>query len=229
MGCGGFDHIISIQRRRVTRLNSRQARPVATSPVREGKAVGRTYRFVSGMALASSARALLISTGKWNRFWEVNLVRPDPGFLFHLLPDRRRLREKRGEDSGAAARSLGDGVFALSQLPRKALRDAAFFTEALASESFSIGTFCVNRAWLHPFPDVLPGGLAGEVLAWYKAVSDSHRACVWQLRETYGSLVRGHSGIFPNWERDVDGLAALSKVAIQMHLEAIRYIVGFDT
>jgi len=59
----------------------------------------------------------------------------------------------------------------LSQLTQKALRDAAFFTEALAQRKFSIGTFCVNRAWLHPFSGLLPGGLAGEVLAWYKAVA----------------------------------------------------------
>jgi len=36
------------------------------------------------------------------------------------------------------------------------LRTRLFFTEALAERKFSIGTFCVNRAWLHPFPDAMP-------------------------------------------------------------------------
>ena len=64
-------------------------------------------------------------------------------------------------------------------LRRHRERDAAFFTEALAERNFSIGTFCVNRAWLHPFPDTIPDGLEGEVLRWYKSVSDSHRDAVW--------------------------------------------------
>ncbi len=109
--------------------------------------------------------------------------------------------------------------FRVVTTPPKALRDAAFFTEALAERKFSIGTFCVNRAWLHPFPDTLPGGLAGDLLSWYKSVSDSHRACVWKLRETYGSVVRDIQ-VFSELERDVDGLAALERLAAQMHLSA---------
>ena len=41
-------------------------------------------------------------------------------------------------------------------------------------------------------------------------MSDSHRACVWKLRETYGNVVRDIQ-VFSELERDVDGLAALKE------------------
>ena len=55
------------------------------------------------------------------------------------------------------------------------------------------------------------------MLRWYKSVSDSHRESVWQLREKFGSVVR-EIQVFSELERDVDGLAALERLALQMHL-----------
>ena len=214
----GFDHII------VDTAPSRHAFEILDKPAlfadfsssRKVKLVGRTYRFAAGLGLGFIGQSALDIYGRVESILGVNLVRQILDFYSIFYPIAEGYA-RRAEKTVALLRDPAVTEFRVVTTPQKALRDAAFFTEALAERKFSIGTFCVNRAWLHPFPDTLPGGLAGELLSWYKSVSDSHRASIWKLRETYGSLVRDIQ-VFSELERDVDGLAALERLAVQMHL-----------
>jgi anion-transporting ArsA/GET3 family ATPase len=178
--------------------------------------MGRTYKFAAGLGLNFIGRSALDIYGKVESILGVNLVREILDFYSIFYPIAEGYA-RRAEKTVALLRDPMVTEFRVVTTPQKALRDAAFFTEALAERRFSIGTICVNRAWLHPFPDRLPGGLAGDVLKWYKSVSDSHRASVWELREKYGSIVRDIQ-VFSELERDVDGLGALERLAVQMHL-----------
>jgi anion-transporting ArsA/GET3 family ATPase len=180
------------------------------------KIVGRTYRFAAGLGLGLIGKTALDVYSRAEAILGVNLVRQILDFYSIFYPIAEGYA-RRAEKTVAMLHDPAISEFRVVTTPQKALRDAAFFTEALAERQFSVGTFCVNRAWLHPFPDTLPGGLAGEVLNWYRSVSDSHREAVWKLREQYGSVVRDIQ-IFSELERDVDGLNALERLAVQMHL-----------
>jgi len=214
----GFDHII------VDTAPSRHAFEILDKPAlfadfsssRKVKLVGRTYRFAAGLGLGFIGKSALDIYGRVESILGVNLVREILDFYSIFYPIAEGYA-RRAEKTVALLHDPAVTEFRVVTTPQKALRDAAFFTQALAERNFSIGTFCVNRAWLHPFPDTVPEGLAGEVLNWYKSVSDSHRACVWKLRETYGKVVRDIQ-VFSELERDVDGLAALERLAVQMYL-----------
>jgi anion-transporting ArsA/GET3 family ATPase len=214
----GFDHIV------VDTAPSRHAFEILDKPAlfanfsssRKVKIVGRTYRFAAGLGLNFIGSKALDIYARAESILGVNLVREILDFYSIFYPIAEGYA-RRAEKTVALLRDPAVTEFRVVTTPQKALRDAAFFTEALAERNFSIGTFCVNRAWLHPFPDALPGGLEGEVLRWYKSVSDSHRESIWQLRERFGNVVRDIQ-VFSELERDVDGLAALERLAVQMHL-----------
>lgn len=215
----GFDHII------VDTAPSRHAFEILDKPAlfadfsssRKVKLVGRTYRFAAGLGLNFIGKSALDVYAKAESILGVNLVRQILDFYSLFYPIAEGYA-RRAEKTVELLRDPSVTEFRVVTTPQKALRDAAFFTEALSERKFAIGTFCVNRAWLHPFPDRLPEGLAGEVLSWYKSVSDSHRAAVWTLRESYGRVVRDIQ-VFSELERDVDGIAALESLAVQMHLD----------
>lgn len=214
----GFDHII------VDTAPSRHAFEILDKPAlfadfsssRKVKFVGRTYRFAAGLGLGFIGKAALDVYSRAESILGVNLVREILDFYSIFYPIAEGYA-RRAEKTVAMLHDPAITEFRVVTTPQKALRDAAFFSEALAERKFSVGTFCVNRAWLHPFPDTLPGGLAGELLAWYKSISDSHRDSVWKLREQYGSIVRDIQ-VFSELERDVDGLAALERLAVQIHI-----------
>jgi anion-transporting ArsA/GET3 family ATPase len=214
----GFDHIV------VDTAPSRHAFEILDKPAlfadfsssRKVKLVGRTYQFAAGLGLNFIGGKALDIYSRVESILGVNLVRQILDFYSIFYPIAEGYA-RRAERTVALLHDPAITEFRVVTTPQKALRDAAYFTEALGERNFSVGTFCVNRAWLHPFPDTLPGGLAGDVLAWYKSVSDSHRACVWKLREAYGHVVRDIQ-VFSELERDVDGLPALEKLAVQMHL-----------
>lgn len=214
----GFDHII------VDTAPSRHAFEILDKPAlfadfsssRKVKLVGRTYKFAAGLGLGLIGKMAFDIYSRAESILGVNLVRQILDFYSIFYPIAEGYA-RRAEKTVAMLHDPAVTEFRVVTTPQKALRDAAFFTEALGERKFSVGTFCVNRAWLHPFPDKMPEGLAGEVLRWYKSVSDSHREAVWKLREQYGSLVRDIQ-VFSELERDVDGLAALERLAVQMHV-----------
>jgi anion-transporting ArsA/GET3 family ATPase len=216
----GFDHII------VDTAPSRHAFEILDKPAlfadfsssRKVKLVGRTYRLASGLGLGMIGKSALDIYGRVESILGVNLVRQILDFYSIFYPIAEGYA-RRAERTVALLHEPSITEFRVVTTPQKALRDAAYFVDALNERQFSVGTFCVNRAWLHPYPDTPPEeGLAGEVIAWYKSVSDSHRACVWKLREQYGHRVRDIQ-VFSELDRDVDGLAALEKLAVQMHLK----------
>lgn len=214
----GFDHLI------VDTAPSRHAFEILDKPAlfadfsssRKVKLVGRTYKFAAGLGLGLIGKAALDVYSRAESILGVNLVRQILDFYSIFYPIAEGYA-RRAEKTVAMLHDPAITEFRVVTTPQKALRDAAFFTEALGARKFSVGTFCVNRAWLHPFPDRMPAGLAGEMLRWYKSVSDSHREAVWKLREQYGGVVR-EIQVFSELERDVDGLGALERLAVQMHV-----------
>jgi anion-transporting ArsA/GET3 family ATPase len=214
----GFDHMV------IDTAPSRHALEILDKPSlfadfsssRKVKLVGRTYRFAAGLGLTSIGRRAMDIYSKAEEILGVNLVRQILDFYSIFYPIAEGYA-RRAEKTVALLRNPAVTEFRVVTTPQKAIRDAAFFTEALAERNFSVGTFCVNRAWLHPFPDELPSGLAGEVLDWYRSVSDSHRDSIWKLRERFGKQVRDIQ-VFSELERDVDGIRALEALADQMYL-----------
>lgn len=214
----GFDTIIidTAPSRHAFEILDKPALFADFSSSRKVKLVGRTYRFAAGLGMNFIGSKALDIYAKAESILGVNLVREILDFYSIFYPIAEGYA-RRAEKTVAMLRDPSITEFRVVTTPQKALRDASFFTEALAERRFSIGTFCVNRAWLHSFPDKIPGGLEGEVLRWYKSVSDSHRDAIWQLREKFGNVVRDIQ-VFSELERDVDGLAALEQMAVQMHL-----------
>ena len=161
----GFDHII------VDTAPSRHAFEILDKPAlfadfsssRKVKLVGRTYQFAAGLGLGFIGKSALDIYGRVESILGVNLVRQILDFYSIFYPIAEGYA-RRAERTVALLHDPAVTEFRVVTTPQKALRDAAFFIEALAERNFSIGTFCVNRAWLHPFPDTPPGGLAGEVL-----------------------------------------------------------------
>src|ERR1019366_3323082 len=186
------------------------------SSSRKVKIVGRTYQFVSRLGLTSIGRSAIDIYAKAEEILGVNLVRQILDFYSIFYPIAEGY-SRRAERTVAMLRDPAITEFRVVTTPQKAMRDAAYFTEALGERHFPIGAFCVNRAWLHASPEPLPGGLAGDVLGWYKAVSESHRAAVWSLKEAYGNQVRDIQ-VFSELERDVDGIPALEILARQIHI-----------
>jgi anion-transporting ArsA/GET3 family ATPase len=216
----GFDHLVidTAPSRHAFEILDKPALFADFSSSRKVKLVGRTYRFVERLGLDTIGRNAIDIYSRAESILGVNLVRQILDFYSIFYPIAEGYA-RRAEKTVALLRDPAVTEFRVVTTPQKALRDAAFFTEALAERHYSIGALCVNRAWLHPLPDKMPGGLAGEVLEWYRSVSDTHREAVWQLREAYGKLVR-EIQVFAELERDIDGVAALERLAQQMHVDA---------
>ncbi len=214
----GFDHIIvdTAPSRHAFEILDKPALFADLSSSRKVKLVGRTYKFIAALGLQTIGRSAIDIYAKAEEILGVNLVRQVLDFYSIFYPIAEGY-SRRAERTVAMLRDPAITEFRVVTTPQKAMRDAAFFTEALGERHFPIGAICVNRAWLHASPEPLPGGLAGDVLGWYRAVSESHRAAVWSLKEAYGNQVRDIQ-VFSELERDVDGIPALEILARQIHL-----------
>lgn len=214
----GFEHIIidTAPSRHAFEILDKPALFADLSASRKVKLVGRTYKFVSALGLQGIGRSAIDIYAKAEEILGVNLVRQVLDFYSIFYPIAEGY-SRRAERTVAMLRDPAVTEFRVVTTPQKAMRDAAFFTTALRERNFPIGAICVNRAWLHAAPEPLPGGLAGDVLGWYSAVSESHRAAVWSLKEAYGGQIRDIQ-VFSELERDVDGIAALETLARQIHL-----------
>ncbi len=216
----GFDHIV------IDTAPSRHALEILDKPElfanisgsRRVQLVGRTYQLAAGLGLTAIGRGAVDIVGRVESILGVHLVRQILDFYSLFYPIAEGY-SKRAQKTVAMLRDPAVTEFRVVTTPQKALRDAAFFTDALNKRKFRIGAFCVNRAWLHPYPDTVPRGLAGEVLDWYKTVSDAHRKEIWKLKQGYAGQAR-EVQVFSELDQDVDGVRALEKLADQMHLQA---------
>ena len=216
----GFEHIVidTAPSRHALEILDKPELFATISSSRKVKFVGRTYQLAAGLGLTAIGKGAVDIAGRVESILGVNLVRQILDFYSLFYPIAEGY-SKRAQKTVAMLRDPAITEFRVVTMPQKALRDAAFFTEELTARRFKIGAFCVNRAWLHPFPDTVPRGLAGEVLEWYKSVSDSHREEIWKLKRAYADQAR-EIQVFSELDHDVDGVKALEKLADQMHLQA---------
>jgi anion-transporting ArsA/GET3 family ATPase len=216
----GFDHLVidTAPSRHAFEILDKPALFADFSSSKKVKLVGRTYRFVERLGLNTIGRNALDIYSRAESILGVNLVRQILDFYSIFYPIAEGYG-RRAEHTVAMLRDPAITEFRVVTTPQKAIRDAGFFSDALTERNYSIGALCVNRAWLHPMPDHIPTGLAGEVLEWYRSVSDAHREAVWQLREAYGDRVR-EIQVFAELEQDVDGVSALERLARQIHVDA---------
>ena len=189
----------------------------ALSAARRVKLVGRTYRFVEKLGLTTIGRGAFDVYKRAEDMLGATLVRQVLDFYSLFFPIAEGYSE-RAKKTVELLRNPKVTEFRIVSTPAKALRDVRFFVDELATRGISPEKVCVNRAWLHETPDALegsPDGLEGEILAWYRSVSQSHREAIAQLRATLGSRV-GEILVFNELERDVDALDGLEQIAAQM-------------
>lgn len=212
----GFHHIVldTAPSRHAFELLDKPALFADFSGSKKVKLVGRTYRFAAGMGLGGIGKGALDIFGKVESILGVNLVRQILDFYSIFFPIAEGYAE-RAAKTVALLRDPGITEFRVVTTPQKARRDAAFYTEALAERKFALGVICINRAWQHAVPGELPGGLEGEVLAWYRAVSESQKAAVKDVEMRFSHRVRTLQ-VLPELERDVDGLPALQRLADEL-------------
>ena len=231
---GGMQELMAVERIDQLRLRGFDQIVIDTAPARHAfeildkptlfvdfagsrkvRLVGRTYQFMAGLGLRAVGRTAAEIYSGVEAVLGVNLVRQILDFYSIFYPIAEGYA-RRAANTVALLHDSAITEFRVVTTPQKALRDAAFFIEALRERRFSVGTLCVNRAWLHRSDEgPVREGLERDVLTWYKSVSESHRAAIQKLTEIYGKQVR-EIRIFSELERDVDGLAALEKIAEQM-------------
>ena len=216
----GFEHIVidTAPSRHALEILDKPELFASISNSRRVKFVGRTYQLAQGLGLTAIGKGAVDIVSRIESILGVHLVQQVLDFYSLFYPIAEGYSH-RAEKTVAMLRDPNITEFRVVTTPQKAMRDAAFFTQELSSRKFRIGAFCVNRAWLHPFPDAVPKGLAGEVLDWYQTVSEGHREEIWRLKEAYADQAR-EVQVFSELEHDVDGVKALEALADQMHLQA---------
>ena len=198
----GFDHLVidTAPSRHAFEILDKPALFADFSSSRKVKLVGRTYKLVERLGLDTIGRSAIDIYSRAESILGVNLVRQILDFYSVFYPIAEGYG-RRAEQTVAMLRDPAITEFRVVTTPQKALRDAEFFSEALAERHFSIGALCVNRAWLHPVPETAQSGLARDVIAWYASVSDAHREAIWELRQRYGGLWCANSRSSRRWRR----------------------------
>jgi anion-transporting ArsA/GET3 family ATPase len=173
--------------------------------------IGRTYRFASGSALGSLGRKGMDIYARVEAILGAALVRQVLDFYSIFVGIAEGYAE-RAKQTVALLRDPRVTSFRIVSTPHKAERDVAFFSAALAGRGYQVESVCVNRVWQLAAPETPAAGLAGELLAWYGSVSRSHAEAIAGVSAATGArLIR-----LPELERDVDGLAALERIAARL-------------
>ena len=212
----GYDTIVvdTAPSRHALDLIDKPLKFAALSAARRVKLVGRTYKFVEALGLTTIGRNALDVYKRAEEMLGANLVRQVLDFYSLFFPVAEGYSE-RAKKTVEILRNPAITEFRIVSTPAKALRDATFFVDELATRGISPEKICVNRAWLHPDTMEPRTGLEGSILDWYQDVSRLHRAAIAELKAKLGSRV-GEILVINELERDVDGLDALEKIASQM-------------
>lgn len=220
----GFDNIV------VDTAPSRHALDVLDKPVlfadlsesKRVRFVSRTYKFAEAVGLTSIGRNALEIYSRAESILGANLVRQVLDFysLFHPIAEGYSERARRTVD---LLRNAAVTSFRMVTIPAKAERDAQFFLSELRKRNFTIGMICVNRTWVHSQNAQPRSGLAGEVIEWYRAVSQSHLDDIAKMRAALGdepTEVR----VLNELDRDVEGVDSLSSLADQLSAPRVMAI-----
>jgi anion-transporting ArsA/GET3 family ATPase len=175
------------------------------------KLVGRTYKFVAGTGMMTLGRKTIDLYARAEAILGANLVRQVLDF-YSLFVSIAEGYAERAQKTVALLKNPAVTEFRVVTTPQKAMRDAAYFHEALSSRKFPVGALLVNRVWgVEPVADY-PEGLARRVMDWYTSVRASHVAAIEQVRTAYSASIPRIASL-PELEQDVDGLPALERIA----------------
>lgn len=173
--------------------------------------VGRTYKFVAGSGLASLGRKSIDFYQRVESILGANLVRQVLDF-YSIFVSIAEGYAARAEKTVALLKDPAVTEFRIVTTPQKAQRDARYFVHALEQRRFRAGGLLVNRVWDLPAEGIEAPGLAGEALDWYRAVSRAHRQALETVRHEFGGRL-GVIRALPELARDIDGMAALERIA----------------
>jgi len=175
------------------------------------KLVGRSYQFVSRTGLASLGRKTVDLYARVEEILGANLVRQVLDFYSIFVSIAEGYAE-RAEKTVALLKDPSVTEFRVVTTPQKALRDARYFTDAMASRNFPVGVLFINRAWQPEPGPQSRDGLTGRLVDWYRAVRQAQYGEIERVRREYGGKVRRIAAL-PELDRDVDGLDALERIA----------------
>jgi anion-transporting ArsA/GET3 family ATPase len=179
------------------------------------KLVGRTYKFVEATGMMSLGRRTLDIYARVEAILGSTLVRQVLDF-YSIFVSIAEGYAARAEKTVALLKDPSVTEFRVVTTPQKALRDADFFLNALASRKFPLGAIYVNRMWEEAPAGARPGDpLAARLLDWYASVRKTHLEALSGAQARFGNQVRRISAV-PELARDVDGIAALEKIAARL-------------
>jgi anion-transporting ArsA/GET3 family ATPase len=209
----GFDDLIvdTAPSRHALEVLDRPALAAELSGLGRVKLVGRSYRFLEATGIFAIGRGALDVFKRVESILGASLVRQILDFYSIFYPVAEGYADS-ARETVAWLRDPAVTEFRIVTTPLKAVRDAGFFVKELAARKFPAGEICVNRVWAALVPDQLPPGLPGEILDWYRAVSESQLAAIDDLKASFASQIGGIR-ILPELERDVDGIEALKLIA----------------
>jgi anion-transporting ArsA/GET3 family ATPase len=218
----GFDHIV------IDTAPSRHAFEVLDKPEMFArfaesagpKLAGRTVQFAETIGLSVLGRTAADLYARVETFIGANLLGQVIEFysLFQPIAEGYAARARRTVN---LLRDPAIADFRVVSTPSKALRDARFFLDELRKRKFAVGMVCINRAWCHAQSETAPEGLAAELIEWHRSVSESHKAAIEKVREAISPRVK-EIRILNEFERDVDGLESLGRIADQLSEPPLR-------
>jgi anion-transporting ArsA/GET3 family ATPase len=170
--------------------------------------VGRSYKLVGALG-----KKTVDLYARVESILGANLVRQVLDFYSIFVKIAEGYAE-RAQKTVAMLKDPSVTEFRVVTTPQKAMRDARFFTDAMRERNFPIGALYINRVW-RPEAGAPLDGLAGGILDWYRGVREAQYAEIARVHEAFGSSV-ARIGELPEMERDVDGLAALERIAVNL-------------
>ena len=174
------------------------------------KLVGRSYKLVERTGMLSLGKKTVDLYARVEEILGAQMVRQILDF-YSIFVSIAEGYAARAQKTVALLKDPSVTDFRIVTTPQKAMRDAAYFVEALGSRQFPVGALLVNRVWT-PEPSGPAGGLPGRVLEWYRWVRQSHMAALDEVRSSFA----GKAGVIapiPELPHDVDGLEALEQIA----------------
>lgn len=175
--------------------------------------VGRSYKFVASTGFGALGKKTVDLYARVETILGANLVRQVLDF-YSIFVKIAEGYAARAQKTVAMLKDPSITEFRVVTTPQKAMRDARFFTDAMRARDFPIGALYINRVW-QPVPGPSPAGLAGDILGWYAGVREAQYSEIARVREQFAAEVK-QIGELPEMERDVDGLAALDRIAARL-------------
>jgi anion-transporting ArsA/GET3 family ATPase len=125
----------------------------------------------------------------------------------------------RAKRTAALLRDDSTAQFCIISTPSKARLDAHYFWTELNDRNFPVRSLIINRSWVpleRPVPEHL-SPLLKETALWYHDISQTHERIWQEVSQEFQQQIPNVVKV-PELTRDVDGLAALQKIAENLDL-----------